>query len=371
MQHFLTLEPQFSSISEEFYKQHFSHIELHPVSEALHIGCADSQVMPYLGYICTSITPYGMPSSIDSLHGCSFLVVPTSQYNSRVPLLIGTNIISRLIDVTRAEFGSRFLQDADLHTSWYLALRCMTLRERELRRNGHRLGIVKSAETERITIPPNGSVRIRGNLDRKLPYHQVLAILQATTKSSIPSDLDVTPSLHRYSYTDNSSISVEISNVTTRTVSVAPRAILCGLQPLIILDTVLPESAISPDVQLVLDKVKISTEITIREQQQCRELITEFSDIFSKGDTDVGTTDRVKHCIDLEDTTPFKQRYRRIPPSAIEEVRTHLQELLASGVIRPSHSPLSFSSNVVLVRKHDGAFRLCDDYRQLKCSFPN
>lgn len=105
---------------------------------------------------------------IDSLHGCSFLVVPTSQYNSRVPLLIGTNIISRLVDVTREEIGSRFLQDADLHTSWFLAFRCMTLRERELRRNGHRLGIVKSAETERITIPPNGSVRIRGYLDRKL-----------------------------------------------------------------------------------------------------------------------------------------------------------------------------------------------------------
>lgn len=331
------------------------------MSEVLHIECADGQVMPYLGYICTSITPYGMP--IDSLHGCSFLVVPTSQYNSRVPLLIGTNIISRLIDVTREEFGSRFLQDADLHTSWYLAFRCMTLRERELRRNGHRLGIVKSAETERITIPPNGSVRIRGYLDRKLPYHQVLAMLQATTKSSIPSDLDVTPSLHHYNYTDNSSIPVEISNVTTRTVSVSPRAILCELQPVTILDTVLPESAISPDVQLVLDKVKISKEITTREQQRCRELITEFSDIFSKGDTDVGTTDRVKHRIDLEDTTPFKQRYRRIPPSVIEEVRTHLQELLASGVIRPSHSP--FSSNVVLVRKHDGALRLCVDYRQL------
>lgn len=116
-----------STISEEFYKQHLCHIELHPVSEALHIECADGQVKPYLGYICTSITPYGMP--IDSLHGCSFLVVPTSQLNSRVPFFIGTTIISRLIDVTREEFGSRFLQDADLHTSWYLAFRCMTLRE--------------------------------------------------------------------------------------------------------------------------------------------------------------------------------------------------------------------------------------------------
>ena len=53
------------------------------------------------------------------------------------------------------------------------------------------------------------------------------------------------------------------------------------------------------------------------------------------------------------DTRPFKQKYRRIPPAMIEEVRTHIQEFLTSGVIRASHSPVS--SNVVLVRKHDGS----------------
>ena len=46
----------------------------------------------------------------------------------------------------------------------------------------------------------------------------------------------------------------------------------------------------------------------------------------------------------------------------IKEVRTHIQELLVSGVIRASHSP--FFSNVVLVRKHDGTLRLCIDYNQ-------
>ena len=45
------------------------------------------------------------------------------------------------------------------------------------------------------------------------------------------------------------------------------------------------------------------------------------------------------------------------------EVRDHVQQILAAGVIQYTHSP--WSSNVVLVRKRDGSLRMCIDYRQL------
>ena len=111
---------------------------------------------------------------------------------------------------------------------------------------------------------------------------------------------------------------------------------ICELQPVEILNSMTSASEAlhqNPDKQSILDKVK---------------LITQFSDVFSINSTDIGTTHKVKHRIEMHDTRPFKQKYRRIPPAMIEEVRTHIQELLASGVIRASHSP--FSSNVVLVR---------------------
>jgi len=71
----------------------------------------------------------------------------------------------------------------------------------------------------------------------------------------------------------------------------------------------------------------------------------------------------VRHRIDLTDDTPFKQKHRRIPPAMIDEVRGHLQQLLASGIIRKSYSP--WASNVVLARKKDNSLRMCVDYRQL------
>ena len=71
----------------------------------------------------------------------------------------------------------------------------------------------------------------------------------------------------------------------------------------------------------------------------------------------------MKHEINLEDETPFKEPYRHIPPALFQEVREHLREMLQVGAIRESSSP--FSSNVLLVGEKDGTIRFCTDYRKL------
>jgi hypothetical protein len=176
--------------------------------------------------------------------------------------------------------------------------------------------------------------------------------------------LDITHSLHLYDYESDNRIPVEICNITTRTIAVPPRTVLCELQPVELLNTQMPETLNStPELQHIYERIKLSPTISEEEEHQCKHLIAEFSDLFSTKSTDLGTKDKLKHRIELNDATPFKQKYRRIPPAMLEEVRTHIQELLASGVIPPSHSP--FSSNVVLVKKQDGSLRLSIDYCQL------
>ena len=97
--------------------------------------------------------------------------------------------------------------------------------------------------------------------------------------------------------------------------------------------------------------------------QKAKKLIQKFHMVFSKNDLDLGKTDRVKYKIKVTDSTPFKERYRRIPPSQYEAVRKHLQEMLDLGAIRPSDSPSC--SAVILVKKKSGELRFCIDLRKL------
>lgn len=63
-----------STLSEAFYNQYLSDVELHSLEEVINIECADGQLMPYLGYVCVDLTPFGIPS-LSKLNDCLFLVV--------------------------------------------------------------------------------------------------------------------------------------------------------------------------------------------------------------------------------------------------------------------------------------------------------
>jgi hypothetical protein len=72
----------------------------------------------------------------------------------------------------------------------------------------------------------------------------------------------------------------------------------------------------------------------------------------------------LEHVIELEEglnpviTTPYKH-----PKRFKDETKKAIKELLEMGHIRPISSP--FASVVVLVKKNDGAMRMCIDYKEL------
>ena len=195
---------------------------------------------------------------------------------------------------------------------------------------------------------------LRGSVERKVPYRKVCAVLHPTEHSAI-SNSDVSPSIVGYSFTSTYTVEVPVSNLTSQTVVIPPRGLLCELQPVKIEDFNLD---ISADEKSILEKMTLSSDIlTETELKRGIDLILEYRDI--------GFCSRVKHRIELLDEVPFKMRHRHIPPSMFEEVKQHLHQLLASGVIRRSYSP--WASPVVIARKPDNSLRMCIEPKCKNC----
>ncbi|GJW34277.1 putative reverse transcriptase domain-containing protein [Tanacetum coccineum] len=73
---------------------------------------------------------------------------------------------------------------------------------------------------------------------------------------------------------------------------------------------------------------------------------------------------QVEFCIDLiPGAAPVTRAPYRLAPSKMKELSKQLQELLEKGFIRPSSSP--WRAPVLFVKKKDGSFRMCIDYREL------
>ncbi|CAL1394368.1 unnamed protein product [Linum trigynum] len=94
-----------------------------------------------------------------------------------------------------------------------------------------------------------------------------------------------------------------------------------------------------------------------------RELIAEYGSVFATPN-ELPPRREVDHRIPLrEGAAAVNVRPYRYAHHQKAEIERQVQEMLASGLIRPSSSP--FSSPVLLVKKKDGTWRFCTDYRAL------
>jgi hypothetical protein len=99
------------------------------------------------------------------------------------------------------------------------------------------------------------------------------------------------------------------------------------------------------------------------EDAELQGLLAEFADIFEEptGLPPVRSND---HTIPLRaGSEPPRIRPYRVPHKQKEEIERQIQELLQHSVIRHSTSP--YASPAILVKKKDGTWRLCIDYRKL------
>lgn len=97
--------------------------------------------------------------------------------------------------------------------------------------------------------------------------------------------------------------------------------------------------------------------------KEVTELLTEFQSVFAPPSGYPPARD-CDHTIPLlPGASPFSVRPYRYPPAIKDEIERQIADMLQSGIIQHSSSP--FSSSVLLVKKKDGTFRFCVDFRQL------
>ena len=97
------------------------------------------------------------------------------------------------------------------------------------------------------------------------------------------------------------------------------------------------------------------------QKEEAEKVLYDERGIFSKSKNDIGHIHDFKLKIELEDRIPVNEAYRKIPKQLYDEVKNHVNNLLANGWIQQSKSP--YSSPMVCVRKKDGGLRLCIDFR--------
>jgi len=107
----------------------------------------------------------------------------------------------------------------------------------------------------------------------------------------------------------------------------------------------------------------LTSDITDDQRQQVIKLLQDYDSLFSRGIVDMGRTTVVEHTIDTGQNRPIRQSLRRHPWAHLDEIDRQMEELQQAAFVEPAAS--SWASIVVLVKKKDGSYRLCVDYRRL------
>lgn len=208
---------------------------------------------------------------------------------------------------------------------------------------------------------PAGTERVvPGRLTRKMPPGDVM--LEAGT-------VDMARTLARPEA--DGRVPLRIMNVTNETVCIPAGRIVGSAETCRVAHITNPSRGRKGSQELAPALTELVDQVSEGEcaggKEPMRALLRQYSDVFSLTDDDLGRTSLATHEIPLRpNTRPIRQPARRLGPVKEAEVDRQVQDLRRRQLIEPTTGP--WGSPVVLVRKKDGKWRFCVDYRQLNAA---
>ena len=168
----------------------------------------------------------------------------------------------------------------------------------------------------------------------------------------------------------NRKIHVPVLNPTKRFQTIAKHAVVGSIETLeddikIIAIPTDPEKKNGEENVRPGDKMDINnTNLNTEQFKTLQELVNEFADIAGEGIGDLGRTTVVEHVIEtMPGSMPVRSKPYNVPVGIRHEVKKQIDQMLEKGLISPSSG--EWTSPIVLVRKKDGNWRFCVDYRKL------
>ncbi|RWS00391.1 hypothetical protein B4U79_07363 [Dinothrombium tinctorium] len=109
--------------------------------------------------------------------------------------------------------------------------------------------------------------------------------------------------------------------------------------------------------------ININENLSEEQKIELRKIVTEFSDVHSRSNLELGHCKIGQFHIDVKDAKPVKQNPYRCSLREDDLIGQFIEELLQNDIIEPSNSP--WASPIVIVKKKDGTSRMCIDYRKV------
>ena len=358
-------------VSEDFCDQ--AGLKIQPLEQLVTISATGRTPIPYLGYTMATLEFPHIPNYTEEV--VMLVISDTTAYASRVPLQIGTRVIAAVAE-TLTPADIQHLDETWKQTYIGTLMSCAAQQKKNQDGDPFDLDDVKGPAKLRkeVEIQPFEEVKVwaykqvRGHSKRVVVCTESEELLMKGQVMCVNSKTEMLP--------HNCRVEVQLRNLTARSVRIPAKATLgevsaCNVVPPIWGPEPEPsfedkDQSWTQDMQNLFEQLGLNEPkdwMTEEDVLEAKKLVQKFHMVFSKNDLDLGKTDKVKYTIKVTDSTPFKERYRGIPPSQYDVVRKHLQEMLDLGAIRPSDSP--WCSAVVLVKKKNGELRFCIDLRKL------
>ena len=318
-------------------------LPVQPMSHLVRVEGVGGHTLKYLGYVVAKLEISDLKQEFEAM----FLVVPDIGYNTTTPVLIGTNILQH---VARSSHDT-----LEYQYPWPSVFKCLSAQVSNVN--------LSAKSTKVYTVPAESGFFLDGIIHAPLFCGRMNVVVEEP-QNPIGGGVVVTPSVLSVA-PGTSRICLEVKNFGKNPVTIPANTVICQLQQTTVFS---PDQFESEGVDVIplleqFDWETMCPRLTGFQVGVAKDLIERKEVAFALHDLDLGRTAKATLRIPMHDPSTFKLPYHRIPPAMYDEVRKHLQEMLALDAIRVSQSP--YASPVVLIRKPNGKIRFCIDFRKL------